>query len=91
MTRSSQSIALCFIFLLLVRQCTVPIRRLTRKYNNVQKKFASFSVSERKFQCENQHADLAIRAGSQRGATLLSGHKEDLLGSLEVLVVLIGE
>lgn len=56
-----------------------------------KKKFASFSVSERKFQCENQHADLAVRAGSQRGATLLSGHKEDLPGSLEVLVVLVGE
>lgn len=37
---------------------------------------------------ENQHA---VRAGSQRGVTLLSGHEEDLPGSLEVLVVLVGE
>lgn len=37
---------------------------------------------------ENQHA---VRAGSQRGATFLSGHEEDLSGSLEVLVVLVGE
>lgn len=33
----------------------------------------------------------AKNADFERGATLLSGHEEDLPGSLEVFVVLVGE
>lgn len=56
-----------------------------------QTSFCELFSEREKSLCESKLADLARDLDVKRRDPSLSGHEEDLLGSFEVLVVLVGE